>query len=216
MRDLIPGDVISGSIAFGGVYEYALSKRIANLARTARSFVDVGANMGYFSLLWTAASSEHRVVAFEASERNVRLLAANMAANSLDPRVRVVPKAVSDSAGTVSFDAGPDGQTGWGGIAAGGGATVPSVRLDEELSGERIDVLKIDVEGADALVIRGCEKLLAARRIGHLFFEEHASRMKALGIVPGEARKFLEQHGYTVRPLGRDPGEWEAFPSSAP
>lgn len=216
MRGLVPGDVISGSIAFGGVYEHGLSKHIARRARNGGLFVDVGANMGYFTLLWASASPQNRVVAFEASPRNVRLLGANIDANGFADRVRLVAKAVSESAGSVSFDIGPDNQTGWGGISTGGAATIPSVCLDEELGDERIDVLKIDIEGADTLALAGCDRLLRERRIGHIYFEQHAGRMRQLGIEPGAASAFLKARGYAARPLDSDAGEWEAFPVETP
>lgn len=218
MYDLIPGDVISGNIAFTGFYEWDLSRRIVEHARRGALLVDVGANMGYFSLLWAGTSPSGRVVAIEASPRNIELLRNNVKRNRLEERVTVVPKAAGDRAGSITFDAGPADQTGWGGISRDVSAntiTVPMVRLDEELRDADIDVLKIDVEGADTLVLRGCEGLLRERRIRTIYFEQNRQRMEQLGIPPDDAVRFLRGVGYECRPLGADAMEWTAYPKDA-
>jgi len=57
MTGLVVGDVISGQIAFNGFYEYELSKRILELSKQGGLLVDVGANIGYFTLLWLSGQS---------------------------------------------------------------------------------------------------------------------------------------------------------------
>jgi len=219
MHGLLPGDFISGSIAFNGFFELVLSRRIRRLAATGGLLVDVGANMGYFSLLWAGSHPSARAIAFEAAPRNVKLLENNVARNRLAGRITIVPKAASDQPGTLAFDPGPPEQTGWGGISpvfSPGTLVVPAVRLDQTLPDAPIDVLKIDVEGADTLVLRGCEALLRARRIGMIFFEENRVRMEALGIAPGEAQTFLRDLGYTCVPFEARHQEWTAYPKSRP
>jgi FkbM family methyltransferase len=212
MYNLVPGDVISGNIAFNGFYEWGLSQRIADLAQHGSTLVDVGANMGYFSLLWAGLNPSGNVISVEASPRNVGIIQQNVKQNGFDGRIQLIPKAAGDRAGTIEFDAGPESQTGWGGIAAQATATsikVPIVRLDEELGDREIDVLKVDVEGADTWVLLGCEELLKQRRIGTIFFEQNVPRMQNLGIDPKLAVTFLEDHGYRCRQAG-DEDEWMA------
>jgi FkbM family methyltransferase len=214
MVDLLPGDIISGHIAFTGEYEPDLSRRITALARDGGLFVDVGANMGYFSLLWAAARVDNRVVAFEASPRVYARLARNVATNGIAERVETVPKAALDRAGEITFDTGAAEQTGWGGLAAAGaaGIVVPAVRLDDVLGDRAVAVLKIDVEGADILVLQGCAGLLAERRIGTVFFENNPTRMRALGLAEDAAAALLAKHGYRAEPLNRERTEWVAMP----
>jgi len=217
MHNLIPGDIISGNIAFNGFYELGLTREIAKLSRTASLFVDVGANMGYFSLLWAGLNPDGRVIAFEASPRIAGLLQNNVAQNGLADRIQCVPKAAGQKKGVAHFDVGPVEQSGWGGItneASSANIEVPLVRLDEELPDAEIDVLKIDVEGADTWVLYGCEQLLKKRKIHRIFFEENPSRMAALGIATNEARKFLSDVGYACSPIGRGDSEWVAYPNS--
>lgn len=219
MFNLIPGDIISGNIAFNGFYELGLSREIAGLSREGTLFVDVGANLGYFSLLWAGLNPRGRVIAFEAAPRNIKLLEHNIMQNGLGDRITVVPKAAGHQAGAVHFNTGPAEQTGWGGISnepSPDNIEVPLVRLDEELADTTIDVLKIDVEGADTWVLYGCEQLLKKRQIRKIFFERNDVRMAELGIGANEARDFLASVGYTCIPFGLGEGEWVAYPDGQP
>jgi FkbM family methyltransferase len=217
--ELIPGDVISDSIAFTGVYELPLSRRLFRLARRGGTLIEVGANLGYFTLLWAAADPANRVFAFEASPRNVELLTRNVARNGFDRRVRVFPQAAGREAGSLAFDPGPAGQTGWGGFSAAGPVTVDVVRVDQAAEyPPEIAVLKVDVEGADAWALRGCERLLRERRVRQVWFEQNKPRMRALGIPADDAQQYLRSVGYDPRPLSDPRGElveWSAVPLAA-
>jgi len=216
MHNLIPGDIISGNIAFNGFYELELTREIVKLGRLGGFFVDVGANMGYFSLLWAGVNSSNSVMAFEVAPRNIKLLQNNIVDNKFSDRVSLVPKAASYNDGQTSFDVGPADQTGWGGIAgtqSHNTITVPAVRLDNELSDTIIDVLKIDVEGADTWVLYGCELLLQRKLIRRIYFEQNTQRMDKLGIDSNEAKIFLNKLGYTCNPFDKYEREWVAFPT---
>lgn len=216
MYDLIPGDIISGNIAYNGFYEWQLSKEIAKLAAIGGTFVDVGANMGYYSLLWAGISPTSRVIAFEAAPRNIELFRQNIELNELFDSIALIPKAASNLNGFLEFETGPSEQTGWGGISVSpstSSMSVPCVSIDSELVGMAIDVLKIDVEGADTLVLQGCENMLRNKQIDKIYFEQNEARMSELGIKPGEAQTFLQDCGYCCAPFGKDDTEWFAFPN---
>jgi hypothetical protein len=87
------------------------------------------------------------------------------------------------------------------------------VRLDHALPDQTIDVLKIDVEGADTWVLQGCETLLEQKRVRHIFFEQNEARMKPLGIGRDEAVTFLRSVGYAYEQPEDLKGEWFAYPS---
>lgn len=205
---LLPGDVISDSIAFTGIYDLPMSRRILRLARLGGLLVEVGANLGYFSLMWAAARAENRCVAFEASPRNIGMLRDNVARNGLDQQVRVIPFAAGASRGSLTFDVGPGDQTGWGGFSTATNAhsiRVDVVRVDETVDpAEPIALLKVDAEGADAWVLRGCDRLLRARAIREVWYEQNKPRMRALGVSVDAAQAYLQSVGYSVSP-GSDP-----------
>jgi FkbM family methyltransferase len=218
MYDLVLGDVISGMLAFNGFYERELTKQIAHRAAAGGLLVDVGANMGYFSLLWTGINASNRAVAFEPSPRNIRLLDNNAVKNSLQDRITLMPKAVGSHCGSITFDVGPVQQTGWGEISAAESETnitVPITRLDEEMPEAEIAVLKIDVQGTDTQVLFGSENLLKQKRIRVIYYEQDGEKMEAFGVKAGEAEAFLQGLGYKCVPIFADCGEWSAFPASS-
>lgn len=204
---LRPGDISHGEIAFTGLYEYALTRSLVRLARRGGVLGDVGANYGYYTCLWAAQGAANRVVAYEASPANCEALGRNVAANALQDRVRAFACAAGRAAGRAAFYATPGADSGWGGFASRPGGVrseVEVVRLDDHLAGlgvPRLDALKTDVEGADAWVLAGCERMLRERRIGVVFFEENRPCMAALGVAEGESRRLLERCGYEVRAL---------------
>lgn len=217
---LSPTDEGHGNIAFTGFYELDLTRQIVEKARDGGLLVDVGANYGYFSLLWAAQNPRNRVIAFEASPRNRAAIAANIAGNGLGDAITLRSEAVGKDRGNFQFSLGPVDQTGWGGISLGHGEgeiiTVPVVRLDEALSAEtQIAVLKIDIEGADTWAIMGAQSFLRDKRVKHIYYEENKERMQLLGIRAGEAKAYLRDFGYHVEALGPEDAalvEYQASP----
>jgi FkbM family methyltransferase len=215
--ELLPGDIISDPIALTGLRRLRFSRRLLQLATSGGIMVDVGANLGYFSLLWAGAHPHNRVIAIEASPRNVGILQRNVTRNHFSDRVTVMSCAAGRAAGVLLFDAGPETQTGWGAVVTEMSPTttpVQTVRLDEAIdSPAEIALLKIDTQGSDTWVLYGCEALLRQRRVREVWFEQNRPRMRALGIGEQEALSFLKGLGYHPRPESRTDGElveWSA------
>lgn len=217
--ELVPGDVISDSIAFTGLYELSLSRHVVELARRGGTLVDVGANLGYFTLLWAASRPGNRCISFEVSPRNIEILRRNISRNGLGAQVEIVPLAAGAAAGKLHFDVGPGQQTGWGGFATAehaGSIEVQVVRVDEVVSDGSIALLKVDIEGADTWALMGCERLLQRRSVREVWYEQNKPRMRQLGIPLGAAQDFLRSVGYFATPHGDPDGEvveWTAIPA---
>jgi FkbM family methyltransferase len=153
-------------------YEPVQPYVLAALAQRAgcRTFVDVGANVGAYSMFATLVPTIERVFAFEANPAAATELRANVRLNGLEQRIVVETKAVSRECGTVRF----------GMVSAFSGANsvvdtsihdrsdfhrqveVESVSLDRYFAEPPPGPLcvKIDVEGHEAEVIAGAERLL--------------------------------------------------------
>lgn len=214
---LSPVDGFHGEIALFGMYEEITSQLIHTIAgEKGGLLVDVGANYGYYSLLWCAARSENCVLAVEASPANIGPLNHNVVLNHLEDRITVHEWAATRQEADEIFSLGSTEQTGWGGIAPSA-ATSPAFaedmkvsvhghRLDVIFSGQDIAVLKVDCEGADAWVIEGASGLLAEKHIAHVFFEENLYRQSELGIELGTTLRTLESFGYQWEILGSDSG----------
>jgi FkbM family methyltransferase len=196
-------------LAFTGVYEDELSKNILSLKnKNGGLMVDVGANYGYYSLLWCGNNLTNKVICFEASPKNLEAIANNIAKNNLNDQIILETVAVSDYNGKIHFDQGPEDQTGWGGISNSTDGTnlveVNTTTLDIYFKKQDviIEVLKIDTEGADFLVIKGAIKLLKSKKNQHIFWEENLHRAKQLGLQGGESKILFRELKYKVDKIG--------------
>jgi FkbM family methyltransferase len=217
--DLLASDFMHAEIAFTGVYERLLSSRVAELGRKGGGlFADVGANIGYFSLIWAASNVINKALAFEAAPRCSKLLRRNIDRNNLSDRITAYDLALGRESGALPFDLGPHDRTGWGGVAleaSDNTIDVPVKRLDDVIGEVVINLLKIDVEGADTWVLMGAERHLRAKRIKQIWYEQNTPRQQRLGIQEDEAQSFLRSVGYRVQPMTDtrlDVVDWMAVP----
>jgi len=153
-----------------GTYETDLQAAVADLIRPGWTVYDVGANIGYVTLILAKKTApDGRIFAFEALPANLERLRAHVAMNGLAPRVTVVPKAVTDASGTVRFLVGPSGAMGKAEGSAGREGVhresieVPAVSLDDFIYREGNpppQAVKMDIEGGEVLALRGMTRLL--------------------------------------------------------
>ncbi len=163
--------------------------------------VDVGANAGLYTLLAAqAVAPGGRVFAFEPSADEFARLGWAVAANGLG-NVLASNVALSDAAGFIGFIPGPSEHTGLHRLAAAADAprTVWAQRGDVAVplaGGERVALLKIDVEGAELAVLRGFHALLEARRIERLVVEITDEFLQRFGASASAVYDFLAGFGY--------------------
>jgi FkbM family methyltransferase len=195
-----PGDYISNHLMTTGYWEPNLTVRINELAKNlGGTLVDVGSNMGYFSLLWANGNTNNNCYSLEPVERNIQILRKNIELNGFEKQISVLPVAAANVRSIASFDLGDSKETGHGGLTnniSSSNCGVVTIKLDDYF--DSIDVLKIDTEGADALVLEGAQNLLSQKKIKVVFFEVNIPRCLALGIQPTTAESILTQNGYTL------------------
>lgn len=215
--DLSKNDIGHKALIFNGFYELNLSRKLLKLAEDGGLLIDVGANYGYFSCLWASRNPINRVEAFEASPMNTNALQNNVDKNRLGDRIRINKFALGKEKGVLAFDlVRSESQTGWGGLSLEHKTDSVEVEVGtldsfaQEMNITSIDVLKIDVEGADTWVLYGAARLIKERRINHIFFENNIQRMKLLNIEEGDAKTYLENLGYTVEK--KSSTDYYAFP----
>jgi len=161
------GDHVTNRIEADGGYERELLARVLALNPSIpadRVFVDAGANIGTHSIFF-AVVCKRRVVAFEPQINNYALLATNVTSNGLPVETHFA--ALGDAHGVghvVVEDPANMGRCRF--VPGGGGVSVPVLPLDAVRSFDRVAVglLKVDVEGMDAAVLRGAARLLARDR----------------------------------------------------
>ena len=155
-----------------GLYEMELSRHIRELCTPGSSCFDLGAESGFYGLLF-AARGEGRVIAVEADPDTFSRMQRNVSANpELAPRIELVHGRVarrSDTErGTVAIDD----------LAYGEGGLVP-------------DLVKLDVEGKEVAALEGAERLLTERAPAWIV-ETHSHELDE------GCRGILETHGYEV------------------
>lgn len=165
---LLANEDVGRQIAVLGSFERADSMALASLIRRNDICVDVGANVGYYTMLMARHAPDGSVTAFDPLSRNYGLVLASTALNGY-PNVKVICSAVGDRDGTVEFVEAVDGAYSslfdTGRVSASRRIQVPICALDSHWRStgrDRIDVVKIDVEGAERLVVDGARELLAS------------------------------------------------------
>jgi FkbM family methyltransferase len=168
----------SWAALYADVYEPELTEALRRLVRPGMHCADVGAHLGYVTLLLAQLTGpDGRVVAFEASGLNAQTTRRSVALNGLAARVEVVHGAAIDrDGGRVDLFGGRTGQgTEWttserfaareDGRRRDPAETVPAVSLDARLAGgERLDLIKIDVEGGEGATLAGARRVLREAR----------------------------------------------------
>jgi FkbM family methyltransferase len=170
-------------------------------------FVDVGANVGTYTI-W-AAECGAEVIALEPAADTFDLLLENVALNGY--QVAAIQAAVGDRCGAAQFTAGRD--TG-NRLDPDGPVETRLVTIDSLIKERQVAGMKVDVEGFEIHVLRGCTHALSEHRIGLIQLEWNAMSQLALGADRRPVADLLAQHGYQLfrpDPQGRlvpvtDPG----------
>lgn len=162
--------------------------------------IDVGANIGTVSALLGWEFSGRAIHAFEPAPTTFAALQRNMVMNGLD-HVTCHRMALSDQPGTVEFDADPNQRATARMFteATRHVLTVPATTLDAftEAKGiSSIGLLKIDVEGFEALVFRGAGRVLAERMPRVIFMEVCPALTRSAGFGTAEPARIVEAAGY--------------------
>jgi FkbM family methyltransferase len=199
---------LSEPIAFhlliDGVYEGDVLDFILERVGPSGTFVDVGANIGVLALPIGARADQPTVVAIEASPRIFGYLQDNVRANHLD-NIRCFNIVAAADESSVPFYDAPSDHFGMGSRAPQFQAEptlLPGRSLDSilaELKIEKVDVLKIDVEGFEADVLAGASRLLLGQNPPLVVFEflDWAEGRVSHRHV-GAAQDLLRQFGYSI------------------
>jgi FkbM family methyltransferase len=186
-----------------GRFEPEKTAALQRLLEPGMTFVDVGANKGDFSLIAARTmNDEGRVLAFEPSPDNCVWIRKSIELNGYRSIV-LHELALSDVEGHVPLYLGE--RSGWHSLVrgehAGESIEVEARTLDSVLAGTgdaHVDVLKIDVEGAELQVLGGAERTLAEQPPRAVLVDLHPAR----GVDPAEVAAILAGHGFSFREPG--------------
>jgi FkbM family methyltransferase len=187
-----------------GTYEPQLQAALRHFAAQGGVAFDVGANIGYVTLLMLhALGPQGKVMAFEPLPFNIARLRDNLRLAAVEDRVELIEAAVAESSGTRHFMVHPSAGMGKLEGSSGRGEAyqetieVRTVTLDEIVFGRGGTIpclVKMDIEGGEGTALRGAGRLLAGGRPAFLL-ELHGPQAAA------ECWQILRAAGYSLRAM---------------
>lgn len=203
MFDCDLADVIAREVCLTGYYEPPVTRVMQRLATRGGTVVDAGANWGYFSLLAASSVGDRgRVIALEPDPRHFERLTRNIAINHF-AQIMPLQIAAGSHDGVVTLAGYADDAENRG-ISRIADTKIAAHHFEvrcttvDALTGScaRVDVVKIDVEGAEMDALTGMRDGLAAARYASIILELHPSLLRETGMDPVECIQILLAHGY--------------------
>ena len=195
-------DVVGREICTRGYYEPGTVKVIREFLKPGMVFIDLGAQVGQYTLL--AAGLGATVHSFEPDTETFRLLRHNVSANGL-ANVRVNPCAVAERCKRAIFYSGKSDNIGVSSLRQSEDSSVTyeveCVSLDayvERSHIPRVDLVKIDVEGAELEVLQGARKLLGGPGKPHLIVEFCENNQAAFDSSSAKLEESFRSLGYEL------------------
>ena len=211
---VFPHEDVGWGIIWKGNFEGADLDVIESLIRPGDTCVDIGANLGLYSVFMGRRAIDGEVLAFEPLVLNRKMLELNCALNGIN-NVTVHPEIVSDSPGELEFSVSADGAYSsilpTGRKTQSGTVVVRASTLDEKFSDRRVDIVKLDVEGAELRVLRGGRGLFSdpGRRPRAVLVELAADNLAIYDETPQGVIDYMRELGYeafSITPDGLKPG----------
>lgn len=196
--------VITPALVNYGVWEPLETAVLRRQLHEGDTFIDVGANVGYYTLIASRlVGPTGRVVAFEPDPTNCGLLRRSVEANGLK-NVIVEQKALSNQPGTLKLYLEEDNKGGHKVFAFGGQrpfVEVEAVRLDDYLKNDRrrIGLIKIDTEGAEGAILQGMHETLRQHQDVKLLVEFFPMLLHTFGSDAAKMLGDLESMEFELR-----------------
>lgn len=167
--------------------------------------IDVGANVGIYSLFMAQKACNGKVIAFEPLSLNRHMLCINAALNRIE-NIDVRDSVLSDKPGVVEFsvseDAAYSSMRPTGRKKEISSLKVQASSIDEIYAegGQRVNVIKVDAEGAELLVLQGAEKLLSTPHLRPrvLLVELNAQNQAPYNYGPEDVLMYMKNLGYSA------------------
>ena len=153
---------VAPTMLFNHVWEPVETKICKQHIKEGMTVVDAGAYIGYYSILASKlVGSRGKVYAFEPSPECLELLYKNIEINNCK-NIQVFTKAVTDKVGYTMFYVNPQNLSGSSTARSfqGPQIEVPTTTLDEAIGNQRVDFIKMDIEGTEPKAIRGMNKVI--------------------------------------------------------
>jgi FkbM family methyltransferase len=196
---------ICSHILLDGVWEEWITDFVRRTLRPGAVFVDVGAHVGWFTLVaCDTVGPDGKVFAIEPQPKLASLIRSSLAVNGFADRASVYNLALSDERSKATLFQRPN-DSGCATILAPGKGFIIETEvdvftLDEIIDGQKVDYIKIDAEGAEPRILRGAIATLDANPEIQLLVEHHAGDEAAMSILrnSGFALALVNERGDTT------------------
>lgn len=189
---VLADDLIGRHILMSGKFDRSIVQVLLNHAKPGDTLLDVGANIGYFSACFLTQVKNGRAICVDPQPGIVDLLQTNM--RQFGGRATIHPVALSDKPGELRFHINEDNRGG-SRISPDGELAVQAVPASELLAGvEKVDLVKIDVEGHEEQVLRSLAPEIRRLTPRAILFEDHGTA----AAVDGPLGSILTGLGYRV------------------
>jgi FkbM family methyltransferase len=186
---------------FLGTYESGTADTLRRVLRAADITFDIGANIGWYTTLFAQQCPQGHCHAFEPEPGVFAELVATCALNGVEARVTLNNLGISDRPGNAMiyrFAEHPHGHSSMASAVGKDGLGVPceTTSLDRycETHGiRRVDLIKVDVEGAELLVLKGAEALFSRKPSPMWVLEANYETSRAFGYTPPDLLRFLAE-----------------------
>lgn len=192
-----PDSSYGGMVVYTTYPDYEVVQGIKKYLPVSGTFFDIGANIGLMTLV-AAGIKNTRVHSFEPSPVAYPRLFENINLNNLSSRVLIHQIAVSDKGGWINFNDDERSELSHISTKNEDGQKIKTTTIDsycQKNSINKIDVLKIDVEGAELSVLKGAKQMLELGKIKHIYCELNCASIN-YGSSNSETLKYLESLGY--------------------
>jgi FkbM family methyltransferase len=201
-----------------GAYEPEETRLFRSKCRAGDTVIDVGANVGWYTIIASKLLGKNgRVIAFEPDPENFALLKRNVLANGCD-NVILEQKALSNASGTLTLylDESNKGKHSTVFDSKWVGIKVEALRLDDYLENrfKKVDFVKIDVEGAEPMVLEGMKRAIESNPGIRLAVEFAPERVVAAGHQPKEYLEGFIEEGFRIYLI--DEGKRQVVPTNPP
>lgn len=202
-----PGDTIGKQIYIGTAFESLEVDLFKSIVKPDMVVFDVGANLGYYSLIAAKRVARHgQVHSFEPCERMFEELEYNISINHF-PNIYPNKLALGDKSGWAKLTKCERGMEVYSSLLPENGSSHASIdyekvqisTMDDYVSRMRVDsvdVIKIDVEGAEYSVLKGAKKLLQGQTPPMLFFEVVQAFQAKFNYTSNDILSYLGTFGY--------------------
>lgn len=179
-------------------------RALSSFIRPGTVVIDVGANIGFFTRLFASAVRDGgSVIAIEPEAVNFSRLNAMLARRGLAGAVHTIQAVAAEQSGTLKLKVNPQHPADH--KISGEGTPVKAVTLDELLA-ERgwpaVSLVKVDVQGAEWMVLRGARELIR-RYHPALFLEIDDDGLRAFGAGAENLFRWLQEEGYRIHRIER-------------